>query len=684
MIFTEPMQQVVAVVLDHDADVVTRELLRLGLLHFVSVTEVDRDVGSQVESLTPEIAEAGITEIRRRIEGFLAMVEEKPPWGEELKVEDLKAVHLEETNKVLDNLADSVQKIRDRQSARQQEILRLEDIQRQLQMFGNLGELVEARSQYSYLSVQTGSIRRSLLESFEQALGELPNVTMEMGVQENQAVLLLITMKRDEAAVDRILDKFGWTEVHLPRELAGSKDHVQGELEQKLDLLKEEQEQLQSQVNTLIKERLETLQQMWRNLRLNELYTRVQSFFSKTTRTVIFSGWLPSSARPELTSAIRRVTDGHCYLEWHRGREVSKEHPASVPVQMHNPKFLSPFQMLVTNYAVPEYGSIDPTPLVAVAYLIMFGLMFGDAGHGAVLLLLGGLGSLLYRGARPGAAGPGAAGSSVRNLLQLIAYCGAAAVVTGVLFGSYFGMQWFAPLWFDYHGIVAGHRGRGLVTDIYGILVITIYFGIAVIGLGLVLNWINCVAKGRWFRLVFDKGGLIGSWIYGAGIYAAMYFVRHDYKQLPDLNLLILLLGIPVLLLALKPVLEFLLHKPRKPFNLLTPVDFFMEWIVEILEIFSGYLANTLSFMRVAGLGIAHVSLMIAFFSIAGMIAGPSGGYTVGSYLVLIAGNILVILLEGLSAGIQSLRLNYYEFFSKYFSGSGRAYAPVTLGKNTA
>ena len=662
-------------VLDHDVDAVTKELLRLGLLHFVNITEVDRDVSSQVESITPKIAEAGITEIRRRIEGFLAMIQEKPPSGEDLKVEDLKAVDLEETNKVLDNLAASVQTIRDRQSARQQEILRLEDIWRQLQMFGNLSELVEARSQYSYLSVQTGSIRKGLLGSFEQALEDLPNVTMQMGVpeKENQILLLLITMKRDEGVLDRILDKFGWTDVHLPRELSGKKDQVQQELEQKLKAAKEEQEQLQSQVNTLIRDRFETLQQMWSNLRLNELYTRVQSFFSKTARTVIFSGWLPSGRRSELTTAIRRVTEGHCYLEWHRGREVSKEHPASVPVQMHNPKFLSPFQMLVTNYSVPEYGSIDPTPLVAVAYLVMFALMFGDAGHGAVLLLLGTLGSFLYRGGRAG----------IRNLLQLIAYCGAAAVIAGILFGSYFGMQWFAPVWFDYHGVVAGHADGGLVTDIYGILVITIYFGIAVIALGLVLNWINCIAKGKWFRLVFDKGGLIGGWIYAAGVYAAMYFVRHDYKQLPDLDLLILALGVPVLLLTLKPVLEYLLHKPRKPFSLLTPVDFFMEWIVEILEIFSGYLANTLSFMRVAGLGIAHVSLMIAFFSIAEMVGGSSGGYTVGSYLVLVAGNILVILLEGLSAGIQSLRLNYYEFFSKYFSGSGRAYAPVTLRKKT-
>ena len=667
MIFTEPMQQVVAVVLDHDADGVTKELLRLGLLHFVRITEVDRDIGPQVEEVTPRVAEVMITEIRRRIEGFFAMVDNQPPSGADLKVEDLQAVDLEETTKILDNLSASVQRIRDRQSARQQEILRLEDIERQLQMFGSLSEVVEARSQYSYLSIQTGSIRKVLIESFDQALSDTPSVKMEMGTQDNQALLLLITMKRDETLTNRILDKFGWTDVHLPRELVGKKDQVQENLREKLELLKDEQEELKSKVESLIREKRPALEQMWINLRLNELYARVQSFFSKTSRTVIFSGWLPSNKRSVLAEAIRGVTGGRCYLEWHQPREA--EQPASVPVQMRNPKFLSPFEMLVTNYSIPEYGSIDPTPLVAVAYLIMFGLMFGDAGHGAVLLVLGLLGSLLYKGARSG----------VRNILSLIAYCGGAAVVSGVLFGSYFGMRWFAPLWFDYHGVVAGHGG--LITDVYGILAITIYFGIAVIALGLVLNWINCVVKGRWLDLIFDKGGLIGGWIYAAGVYAAMYFVRHDYRQLPDSRFLASLIGIPVLVLTLKPVLAYSLHKPRKSFTLLTPVDLLMEWIVEILEIFTGYLANTLSFMRVAGLGIAHVSLMIAFFSIAEMISGPSGSYTVGSYLVLVAGNVLVILLEGLSAGIQSLRLNYYEFFSKYFSGSGRAYAPVTLRK---
>ena len=247
---------------------------------------------------------------------------------------------------------------------------------------------------------------------------------------------------------------------------------------------------------------------------------------------------------------------------------------------------------------------------------------------------------------------------------------------------SYFGQPWLEPLWFDYHGIVLGHGGgTGFIKDIYSILLITIYFGIAVIGLGLLLNWVNLVVKREWLKLILDTGGLIGGWMYAAGVYAAFYFVTHSYKELPPGSLLFWMLGLPSLILLAKPPLEFFHRRGRQPakrFTALTPVDFLMEWIVEMLEIFSGYLANTLSFMRVAGLGIAHVSLMVAFMQIAAMV-GNAGRFTVGSYLVLIAGNLLVIALEGLSAGIQSLRLNYYEFFSKYFSGAGTSYTPVSL-----
>jgi V/A-type H+-transporting ATPase subunit I len=131
--------------------------------------------------------------------------------------------------------------------------------------------------------------------------------------------------------------------------------------------------------------------------------------------------------------------------------------------------------------------------------------------------------------------------------------------------------------------------------------------------------------------------------------------------------------------MGLKPILHHRSHNAGKPFNPVIVVYLFIEWLVELLEVFAGYLANTLSFMRVAGLGIAHVCLMMALFNIADMLKDEAGAYTIGSYLIFVLGHLGIIALEGLSAGIQSLRLNYYEFFSKYFTGTGLAYSPVSL-----
>ena len=671
MIFPQAMKQLVAVVLDRDADRVTRVLLDQGVMHFVGVTEVDPSLSQRLAAGTPKVTEAMIAEIRRRIEGLFSLAGQRPPAQAELRVQDLQVLDLNETNRQLDELAAGLAGIRERQQALQQEILKLEDIRRQLVMFGDLTAGMQARSQFSFLSIQSGTVRRAALPALLEELKTVPSVHLEVGQEEEQSTLLLITMKRDDALVNKLLDKHGWTDVELARESLGGKEEVLADLDGKLSRFREEQDKLKSGIEGLIGEKRSELERMWSNLRLNELYARIQSYFSHTARTMIFSGWLPAHTQKPLGEALQRASGGRCYLEWHDPSEMSTTQKAKVPVQLAGPRLLAPFKMLVTNYSIPQYGTVDPTPFVFVAYLVMFGLMFADVGHGLVLALAGIAVMATYKGTS----------QNIRNLMKLVVWCGGSAVVAGVLFGSYFGLGLLPPLWFNYHGVVAGEHSSGPIKDIYGILLITIWFGIGVIGLGLVLNWVNRVQRRDWLGLIFDKAGLIGGWIYAAGVYTAFYFAGRSYKQLPPGNFLFLGIGLPVLLLLLKAPLEFFLHREHKRFQVFTLIDWGMEWIVEILEIFAGYLANTLSFMRVAGLGIAHVSLVVAFFAIAGMMRGPGGNFTPGSYLVLVAGNVLIIALEGLSAGIQSLRLNYYEFFSKYFSGSGRAYEPISLRK---
>ncbi|RKX72818.1 MAG: ATPase V, partial [Spirochaetes bacterium] len=379
--------------------------------------------------------------------------------------------------------------------------------------------------------------------------------------------------------------------------------------------------------------------------------------------------------RKDVQTALVRVTEGHISLEWHKAEEFlnrKENHDEApritIPSRLANPNLLNPFQRLVTNYGIPAYGTVDPTILVAIAYLAMFGLMFGDAGHGLVLILTGLAGQAWTR-KRKGLPMPsGGMASSIPFLSRLMLWCGLAAVVAGVLFGSYFGMSLLPSIWFNYHGVVAGHVEAGSVQSIFDILRITIFFGITVIGLGLLINWVNLVRQKRWFSLFFDNSGLLGGIIYAAGIIISYKFASSGFKYLPDNPILYWIIIACAMILFLKAPLK------ERGGN---PLWWLMEWMISLLEIFSGYLANTLSFMRVAGLGIAHVTLMIAFFQIAKM-ASPEG-FNVWAILIMILGNALVIALEGLSAGIQSLRLNYYEFFSKYFQPSGVEYKPISL-----
>lgn len=665
--FADRMKQLVAVVLDRDSEAVTRELLRLGVLHMIRATDVVAEHASVLGGVKQAVSAATIAETRKRVETLLDLLGVNPAQGGGLDVERLGTLDLATADKDLERIGAAVRGIRERQRGLQQEILRLEEIARQIGLFRDIGAGIKAGTRFSFLEIQAGSVASDRLDAFAAALRQWPSVQINLGQEGDRTRVLVITLRRDEAAVEAVFAEHGWLDGELSHEDADLKKQALAEVEERLSGLRREQEACAGEIRGLLGGERERLESLWANLRLNELHHRIQSYFSTTVRTVLLSGWVPASMQRSLEAAIRRACGGMCLLEWHDPRPAEM---ASVPVRLRNPRFLAPFQMLVQNYSTPSYGSIDPTPFVAVTYLLMFGLMFGDAGQGVVLALVGGLGMALYHGPSDG----------VKNLLRLGLYCGLAAVGTGVLFGSTFGFPWPRAVWFDYHAIIAGHaQHSGFVRDVYGVLAITLYFGIAVIGLGLLLNWINLVRARRWVDLLLSKGGLVGGWMYGAGVFTAFGFAASGYRSLPPSDTLFWMFGVPALLLLAGPPIHYLGHgEGRGRFGLLTLVDFAMEWVVELLEIFSGYLANTLSFMRVAGLGIAHASLMIAFFEIARQVSG-NGVYGPWSWLVLVFGNVLVILLEGLSAGIQSLRLNYYEFFSKYFSGSGTAYMPISL-----
>jgi V/A-type H+-transporting ATPase subunit I len=668
MIFTSQMIQLFAIVLGKDSQRVTETLLREGVLQFINISEIDGEKIDRLSKSEPEIDLSEISDLRRRIEGFLHTGGIIPSAPQETDLNNRVSIEIEKEKRHLDIITSKRESLREKQRVIQQEILKLEDINRQVKLYGTGISDIQLSQKHSFISMQTGKISTLNIKQLEDDLKDIPSLNIELGVEQDEAHYLLISMKRDSEQINKILSKSGWNNVELPDELQSVKDGVFKELSGKLKKLNDEQKKLEKKANDLVKREEQYLKDVWINLRINELFHIVQANYKASSRTVIFSGWLPLSKKEKLTKAIKRAAENRCYLEWNEA-EIKDTISDEIPVQFRNPKILEPFQMLVKNFGVPRYGTIDPTPFVMPIYLSMFGLMFADVGQGLVLALLGILGVRYLKNNDEK--------RGLHKLSWLIIWCGLSSVLFGILFGSFFGIS-FKPLWFDFHGIISGHSsGNSLIKDIYDILSITLYFGILVIALGLIFNWINIIRTGKWIELIFDKGGFFGGWIYIGGIYIAYYMVSHDYKAFPSGNIIFLLVGLPSLLIFIKEPYHYFKHeadRSDKSLNIFTILTFFMQWIVELLEIFSGYLSNTLSFMRVAGLGIAHVCLMISFFTLAEMTSGMM------SILILVLGNILVIGLEGLSAGIQALRLNYYEFFTKFFHGTGKLYTPISLG----
>jgi V/A-type H+-transporting ATPase subunit I len=556
--------------------------------------------------------------------------------------------------------------IRERQRAIQQEILKLEDIHKQIALYGESLSGVTPAGRHSFIAMQIGRLPVAHAKRFESALKDFPSLPVAMGQEEDMGHYVLITMKRDSEQIQKILSNVGWSDVELPAQVRSVKEDASRELTAKLRKLTDEQKKLEAEAGEVVAKEVDRLKEAWTNLRVSELFQRIQANFASSSRTVVFSGWVPAAKEERLTETIKRASADRCYLMWNQadGKEISSD---DVPVRFDNPKALAPFEMLVSNFGIPSYGTIDPTPFVMPLYLAMFGLMFADIGQGLILMILGVLGVWKLRADEKK--------KSMRRLSSLIVWCGLSSVFFGALFGSFFGTSLFPALWFNFHGIISGHGSdSSVIRDVSDILSVTIYFGISVIALGLIFNWVNLVRARKWFELVFDKGGILGGWIYAGGVYTAFMY---QYDAFPAGAVVFVLVGLPALLLGAKEPVHLWMHRgapgEEESKSAFTVINIVMEWIVELLEIFGGYLSNTLSFMRVAGLGIAHVCLMISIFALADMTSG------IFAILILILGNVLVIALEGLSAGIQALRLNYYEFFTKFFHGTGKLYTPISL-----
>ncbi|HOQ62215.1 MAG TPA: V-type ATPase 116kDa subunit family protein, partial [Vicinamibacterales bacterium] len=316
-------------------------------------------------------------------------------------------------------------------------------------------------------------------------------------------------------------------------------------------------------------------------------------------------------------------------------------------------------ELLVTTYGLPRYRDVDPTLIVGLSFLLMYGLMFGDVGHGALLALAG---AGLWRFMKDRA---------LRDLGVIVLWAGAASVLCGFLYGSLFGIDVEALSVLAHVGSL--HWEGPLSQPMY-LLTAPILIGVFMVAAGMTANLANRVRNGDASGGLLDRFGGMGLVFYAAALLITAAAWRFGGGRWVWIAAAVFLAG-PLLVLFLKEIVHRVLH-PSKDEGLAMAA---VNGAFEVMETLMSFLTNTVSFSRVGAFALAHGGLSLAVYTLAEIVRGAPGGVLWGAAAVAL-GNLLILALEGLIVFVQCMRLEYYEFFSKFFEGGGKRYSPFRVG----
>ena len=561
----------------------------------------------------------------------------------------------------------AVDKFREEEVKAAENQKRVNDAYNEVLAFSNLKLASSELDHLSFLSLRIGKIDPAVLEELKFSIG---NRAVIVPLGEDKSRILTASSKKGRFALDSELRKFGFIPLELPKDFKGIPDDVIDSLRVQTVKSQQEMDELSEQHKNYAETHAATLKRLLQTFSLGMQVQAVRNGLESTQLIYRVTGWIPAEDSDVMMKNLDELTEGRIAIREYSPNEVPSVRSGreKVPVKLTHGKVVSSFERMIFSYGSPLYGTVDPTPFVAFFFTLLYGIMFGDAGQGLVFLLIG---ILFTTHAVPWF-------KSWQKFGPVFICIGCSSIVMGLLTGEFFcNEEILKPFALWATGLFVGKENAfapilhmmpssDTIAKMFYFFGFTIAVGFIINSIGIVINIVNNFSLHRVGKALFGRTGIFGAvffwWVVALVI---RIFAFGASIQLYDW----IVIGVTLFGVFMEEPLARLVQGERPVFEN-GVFGAVIEGIVALLEVVSSTLSNTVSFVRVGAFALAHAVLGYIVFTLTAL-TGSIGGIAVSIF-----GNAIIIVLEGMIVAIQVIRLQYYEFFSKFFTETGKEFVP--------
>lgn len=476
--------------------------------------------------------------------------------------------------------------------------------------------------------------KSSDIYKMEQSLSEeIPECHFEViGSDKDQHYLLLVYLASEEETLNGILKQYSFQKVSFDG-LEGTAKHNIQEAKSRIDSVESEIEEIESKMTSFLgyKDDLEVLHD---NMLIERDRKRILENLIKTERVFMLKGWLPENTSEQVKTHMEKNCD--CFVDI-----IEPKNDEEFPVLLVNNDLGKSVESITNMYSLPNSREIDPNTIMAPFFILFFGLMLGDGGYGALMSIFS---MLVIKLLKPD--------ESIRRFMKLMFYCGISTMVWGLLFGGWFGIPNIPALWFN------------PVNDPEMLLSYSLLFGVFHIYAGLAVRAANLIREKKYLDIVFDV--LFWYIIFtGFALYLLPYVPKIDVDSvgwLVDIGKYLLIVGAVLLTLT----------QGRKNKNIFAKLGGGVASLYDLIS----FMSDILSYSRLLALGLATSVIASIVNQMAAMLGFDNIFKIVLVIAVLLAGHTINFAINALGAYVHSSRLQYIEFFGKFYKGGGTSFEP--------